>query len=121
MMSPAARAAAMAQVFSFSIMKAVLSLFEMALILRRQSRQHFFAPVVEPLERTRRVNGEGVRSDQRQGHGRIEITNHRVRQRLRINFAPGDSLTRRGTGKPAGIRASIGDLDIIVVAFLGES
>src|SRR5262245_17643211 len=71
----------------------LLILFPIRLrVLALQQIHHRLAPVVQPLQLAGLEFSESVGRDQRQGHGRIEVTDDRARQLVGIDLAPTDRL-----------------------------
>ena len=58
------------------------------------------AAVVEPAERPRRVAGQGIGGQQRQGDGRVGVAGDRVGQAVGIDLAPGHRLAGVAPERP---------------------
>ena len=79
-------------------------------VLAFQQIHHLFAPIVQPFQLARRAFRESVGRDQRQGHCRVEVTDHRARQLIGIDLAPTDRLGRRCAGKSARVGPGVREL-----------
>ena len=93
----------------------------LALILGPERFVARFAPLVEPPQRPRRMAGQGVGGQERQGDRRVGVAGHRVGQRLGIDLAPGHRLAGRRAREAAGVGAGVGDLEEVVVTALGQA
>src|SRR5262249_20713605 len=86
-------------------------------IFPSQQIHYLLAPALQSLQLARFAFSESVARDERQGHGRIDITDDRARQLVWIDLAPADRLAGRRAGKPAGVRTGVRQLQKVVVAF----
>ena len=66
---------------------------------------------------SRSMSSKCISCYQRQCYGRINVTNYSVRQFVRIDLAPADCFGRCGSAEAAGVRASVGNLEKIIVSF----
>src|SRR6266516_5803999 len=88
---------------------------------RRQLPHHRVAPVVQALQAPLLAPGERVRSKNREAHRVVEVAHHSPRQLIRIDLPPAHRLGGRGAREAARVGAGVGDLEIVVVAFLADA
>jgi len=67
------------------------------------------------------VRGQCIDGEKRQGHRSIQVAGDRIRQLLRIDFAPGDSLVGGSAAEAPRIRPGIGHLEEIIMAAFGQA
>ena len=85
-------------------------------VLSRQRLDHLAALVVEALQLSRLVFGQGVVREKRHSDSGVGVADHGIRQTVRVHFAPTHRFARRGAAQAAGIGTRIGHLEEVVLA-----
>src|SRR5437879_10065225 len=90
-------------------------------VRRGELAQELVAPIVQPSEPPLLPLGERVRRDDRKADRVVEVANHGARELVGIDFAPAHRLGGRRPRQAARVGASVGDLQVVVVALLADA
>src|SRR5213082_296171 len=83
--------------------------------------QQLVAPIVQTSEPPFLALGERLRRDDRKADRVVEVTDHGARELVGVDFAPAHRLGGRRPRQAARVGASVGDLQVVVVALLADA
>src|SRR5438132_4666001 len=82
--------------------------------------EHLVALVVQPLQAARLALGKRVGGENREADRVVQVTDHGVRELLRVDLPPAHRLGRRRPREAAGVGAGVGHMEIVVVSLLTD-